>query len=180
MAHLGHNVAVYDIDPSRIAMLASGVPPFYEPGFAELLKSTLGTGRLRFTDSVKEAVSAAEIHFICVGTPQRQGADAADLSGVDSAFQAILNHADRPGTIVGKSTVPVGTAQRLAEAVSSTDAGNHLEVAWNPEFLREGTAIQDTLKPDRLVFGVASEAGERALIEAYSVLLGEGIPSNHH
>ena len=176
MAHLGHEVAVYDIDPSRIAMLDAGVPPFYEPGFAELLQSTLGTGKLRFTDTVEEAVRGAEMHFICVGTPQQQGADAADLTSVEAAFHAILTYADRPGTIVGKSTVPVGTAQRLADAVSSTAALSHLEVTWNPEFLRESTAIQDTLRPDRLVFGVASKAGEKALIEVYSVLLGEGVP----
>lgn len=177
MAHLGHEVTVYDIDPSKIAKLDAGEPPFYEPGFTELLRSTLATGRLRFTNSVEEAVSGAEIHFICVGTPQQQGADAADVSGVDAAFHAILTYADRPGTIVGKSTVPVGTAQRLADALSSTETVAHLEVAWNPEFLREGNAIQDTLKPDRLVFGVSSKAGEEALIEAYGVLLGDGVPS---
>jgi UDPglucose 6-dehydrogenase len=174
---LGHEVAVYDIDPSKIVKLDAGTAPFYEPGFAELLKLTLATGRLRFTDSVEEAVRGAEIHFICVGTPQRQGADAADLSGVDAAFHAILTHADRPGTIVGKSTVPVGTAQRLADALSSAETAVNLEVAWNPEFLREGNAIQDTLKPDRLVFGVSSKAGEEALIAAYGALLSDGVPS---
>ncbi len=177
MAHLGHEVAVYDIDPSRIEALSQGVTPFYEPGFPELLQSTLAQGNLRFVDSEQEAVRGAEMHFICVGTPQRQGADGADLSSVDSAFDAILNYADRPGTIVGKSTVPVGTAQRLADSIASAGSEPRLEVAWNPEFLREGTAIEDTLKPDRLVFGVVSEAGEKALTEVYSALLGAGVPS---
>ncbi len=176
MAHLGHEVAVYDIDPSRIAMLEAGVPPFYEPGFGELLESTLASGRLRFTSSEEDAIRGAEIHFVCVGTPQRQGADAADLSSVDAAFAAVVNFADCPGTIVGKSTVPVGTAQRLADSTASANSGPHLDVAWNPEFLREGTAIQDTLKPDRLVFGVTAEAGEKALIEVYSALLSDGVP----
>jgi len=169
-------VKVYDVDADKISMLANGAPPFFEPGFAELLESTLGTGRLVFTDSAREAVQGATVHFICVGTPQQQGADAADLRYVDSAFQMILANADCAGTIVGKSTVPVGTAQRLAAAVPREGPAPRIEVAWNPEFLREGTAIEDTLRPDRLVFGVDSESSEKVLLEVYGSLLEDGIP----
>jgi UDPglucose 6-dehydrogenase len=176
MAHLGHEVKVYDVDPAKIAMLAQGTSPFYEPGFNELLGATQATGRLLFTNSAQEAIQGAEMHFICVGTPQQQGCDAADLSYLDSAFQTILNHADRTGTIVGKSTVPVGTAQRLADSIPS-DAGNFdLKIAWNPEFLREGNAIEDTLAPDRLVFGIDSEASETKLLRAYDSLVAAGVP----
>jgi UDPglucose 6-dehydrogenase len=176
MAHLGHDVNVYDIDATRIATLAAGVPPFYEPGFGELLASTLATGRLLFADSAQRAIRGAEMHFICVGTPQQQGGDAADLRYVDSAFQMIVANADCAGTIVGKSTVPVGTAQRLADAIPREGTVPRLEVAWNPEFLREGTAVADTLSPDRLVFGVDSESSEKALMEVYGSLVEGGIP----
>jgi UDPglucose 6-dehydrogenase len=176
MTHLGHEVRAYDVDTAKIAMLAYGAPPFYEPGFGEFLESTLATGRLLFTDSAQEAIWGAEVHFICVGTPQQQGSDAADIRYVDSAFQAIVENADCAGTIVGKSTVPVGTAQRLADTISREGTGSPLEVAWNPEFLREGTAIEDTLRPDRLVFGVDSETSEKVLPEVYGSLLRDGIP----
>lgn len=176
MAHLGHEVKVYDVDATKIAMLASGAPPFFEPGFVELLESTLTTGRLVFTDSAREAIQGAEVHFICVGTPQQQGSDAADLRYVDSAFETVVEYADCVGTIVGKSTVPVGTARRLADALAHRSQDRRLEIAWNPEFLREGTAIEDTLRPDRLVFGVDSETAEKVLTEVYGSLLGDGIP----
>lgn len=176
MAHLGHEVKVYDIDPAKVAMLAKGTPPFYEPGFKELLTSTLATGRLLFTDSAREAIRGAEMHFICVGTPQQHGSDAADLSYVESAFHSIIDEADRPGTIVGKSTVPVGTAQRLADSIVGVTGLHDLKVAWNPEFLREGNAIEDTLNPDRLVFGVDSQDSEKELSRVYNRLIEAGVP----
>ncbi len=175
MAHLGHTVTAYDVNSERLGMLAAGVPPFYEPGFAELLKPTLASGRLTFSDSAQDAIRGAEVHFICVGTPQQQGSEAADLRYVDAAFQTIVANADSAGTIVGKSTVPVGTARRLAEAIPRTSQPR-LEVAWSPEFLREGTAIEDTLNPDRLVFGVESTAAEKALLDVYAELIGQGVP----
>jgi len=175
MAHLGHDVVAFDIDCDKVAMLAKGDPPFYEPGFDQLLKTTLATGRLRFTDSACEAIQGAEVHFICVGTPQQQGAEAADLSYVDSAFEEILANMNRPSVIVGKSTVPVGTAQRLADATQRRGVNDSVEVAWNPEFLREGTAIEDTLRPDRLVFGVETEACESVLKEVYASLISDGV-----
>lgn len=174
LARLGHHVVGYDTDPAKITALSAGTPPFYEPGFAELLTTELQSGRLRFTSDAADAISGAVVHFVCVGTPQAAGSHAADLQYVDSAFRLVVDHADVPGVVIGKSTVPVGTAQRLAaDVVGRCD---ELEVAWNPEFLREGKAIEDTLRPDRLVFGVASEFAEKLLLEVYAALIDAGIP----
>lgn len=176
MAHLGHEVVAYDTDAAKIAMLSAGSSPFYEPGFDELLGAVLATGRLRFTQSADDAVSGASVHFVCVGTPQLAGSDAADVRYVDSAFKAVVASADCDGLIVGKSTVPVGTAQRLAAELAESSSPHALEIAWNPEFLREGKAIEDTLRPDRLVFGVTSEHAEKTLREVYGSLIDAGTP----
>ena len=175
MAHLGHEVAAYDTDTTKIAMLAAGEPPFFEPGFAELLESVLATGRLRFTHDAKEAVSTAAVHFVCVGTPSIPGSQAAYVGYVDSAVATIAVHVDCDGVIVGKSTVPVGTAQRLAADLTARRSPR-LEVAWNPEFLREGRAIDDTLRPDRLICGVSSQEAAKALLEVYSSIIEAGSP----
>jgi UDPglucose 6-dehydrogenase len=174
MAHLGHDVVAYDTDASKIDMLSAGSSPFYEPGFDELLGTVLATGRLRFTKSPEEAVAGATVHFVCVGTPQLPGSDAADVQYVDGAFRMVAEKADCDGLIVGKSTVPVGTAQRLAAELATSPLG--LELAWNPEFLREGKAIEDTLRPDRLVFGVTSEHAEKTLQEVYGPIIDAGTP----
>ncbi|WP_237571391.1 UDP-glucose dehydrogenase family protein [Mycolicibacterium lacusdiani] len=174
MAHLGHDVVAYDTDASKIDMLSAGSSPFYEPGFDELLATVLATGRLRFTKSPAEAVAGASVHFVCVGTPQLPGSDAADVQYVDGAFRMVAENADCDGLIVGKSTVPVGTAQRLAAELATSPLG--LELAWNPEFLREGKAIEDTLRPDRLVFGVTSEHAEKTLQEVYGPIIDAGTP----
>ncbi len=176
MAQLGHDVVAYDTDATKIAMLSEGRAPFFEPGLDELLASVLDSGRLRFTHSPEEAVSGTAVHFVCVGTPQLAGSDAADVRYVDSAFRTIATNADTDGLIVGKSTVPVGTAQRLSAEVAELAPDRGLEVAWNPEFLREGKAIDDTLHPDRLVFGVTSEDAEKLLLQVYGSLIDEGIP----
>jgi len=176
MAHIGHEVVAYDTDAAKIATLSTGASPFYEPGFDELLAEVLATGRLRFTQSVQEAVTGASVHFVCVGTPQLAGSDAANIAYVDSAFRSVAAHADCDGLVVGKSTVPVGTAQRLAAEVAETSSEHRLEVAWNPEFLREGKAIEDTLAPDRLVFGVTSEYAEKTLQEVYGSIIEAGTP----
>ncbi|MGV0871977.1 UDP-glucose dehydrogenase family protein [Mycolicibacterium sp. XJ879] len=176
MAHLGHDVVGYDTDSMKVEALSQAVSPFFEPEFEELLESTLAAGQLRFTSSAEEAVRGADVHFICVGTPQQSGSDAADLRYVESAVQSIMDSADHDALIVGKSTVPVGTAQRLANNKDLQARGHRLEVAWNPEFLREGTAVQDTLHPDRLVFGVASENAEKTLIEVYGKTIEGGTP----
>lgn len=176
MAQIGHEVVAYDTDASKIATLSTGRSPFFEPGFDELLAEVLATGRLRFTQSADEAVSGASVHFVCVGTPQQAGSDAANIQYVDSAFRAVAAHADCDGLIVGKSTVPVGTAQRLSAELADTPSAHRLEVAWNPEFLREGKAIEDTLRPDRLVFGVTSEYAEKTLQEVYGSIIEAGTP----
>lgn len=176
MARLGHEVRAYDTDPKKIAALADGTSPFYEPGLDELLSEALSTGRLTFTQSAADAVSGATVHFVCVGTPQLPDSDAADVRYVNSAVASVAQHADCDSVIVGKSTVPVGTAQRLAGEVAAVSSPHRLEIAWNPEFLREGKAIEDTLSPDRLVFGVTSEYAEKALIEVYDQLISSGTP----
>jgi UDPglucose 6-dehydrogenase len=174
MSSLGHEVVGYDTDSTKVQALSRGISPFFEPDFEELLKSALATGRLRFTSSAVEAVRNAQLHFICVGTPQQSGSDAADVRFVDAAVQTVADLADCDGLIVGKSTVPVGTAQRLAEKLSGD--GSQLELAWNPEFLREGMAVRDTLHPDRLVFGVTSEHAEKSLLEVYGKIVDDGTP----
>jgi len=174
MASLGHEVVGYDTDSAKVDALSRGAPTFFEPGFEQLLKSVLGTGQLRFTTSAEEAVRGAAVHFICVNTPQQASSDAADLRFVDAAVQTVAELADRDALICGKSTVPVGTARRLADSL--TGDAPRLELAWHPEFLREGMAVHDTLHPDRLVFGVTSEYAEKCMREVYSKLIDGGTP----
>ncbi|WP_269453241.1 UDP-glucose dehydrogenase family protein [Yinghuangia sp. ASG 101] len=177
MAELGYEVVGVDVDPDKVAALQSGRAPFYEPGLEDLLAPHLASGRLRFTASVEDAAAFGDVHFICVGTPQRKGEFAADTRYLDEAVDALAPHLDRPCLVVGKSTVPVGTAARLAERLAEKAAcGSAAELAWNPEFLREGHAVQDTLKPDRLVVGVRSEAAEARLREVYAPLIDAEVP----
>ena len=177
MAVLGHEVVGIDIDGDRVAALAAAKAPFFEPGLDELLAEQLATGRLTFSTDWSLAGSA-QAHFICVGTPQKRGENAADLSAVDSAFAALLPHLVPGDVVIGKSTVPVGTAERLSEQLA--DAQPEAVLAWNPEFLREGFAIEDTLRPDRLVYGLPEgEPGEMArsvLDEIYRRPLADGTP----
>jgi UDPglucose 6-dehydrogenase len=181
MARLGHEVVGVDVDEQKVAALRDGRAPFYEPGLPELLAEVSLTGRLTFSADVADA-AGADVHFICVGTPQTHGEFRADLSYVDAATSALKPYL-RPGDVVaGKSTVPVGTAERLADSLAGTGA----TLVWNPEFLREGFAVQDTLHPDRLVYGlptdddgVATAEGEKAkavLDEVYASTLASGIP----
>jgi UDPglucose 6-dehydrogenase len=175
LAELGHEVVGIDLDAAKVASLQSGRPTFHEPGLPESLGSALASGRLRFSTAI-EHVRGSRVHFITVGTPQRRGEGAADLTYVRAAVDALLPHLMPGDLVVGKSTVPVGTAGDLAARVTASGA----TLAWNPEFLREGFAIADTLAPDRLVYGVpAGEAGERArdtLDEVYSAALAAGTP----
>ncbi|MGP4031787.1 UDP-glucose dehydrogenase family protein [Pseudarthrobacter sp. 1C304] len=151
MAKLGHDVVGIDVDERKIAALSEAKSPFYEPGLDDLLEEVQATGRLFFTTDMA-AAAGCDVHFICVGTPQKKGENGADLSYVDAATSTLLPHL-RPGNIVvGKSTVPVGTAARLAEWVRQVEPLT--QMMWNPEFLREGHAVSDTLRPDRLVYGV--------------------------
>jgi UDPglucose 6-dehydrogenase len=167
MAELGHEVVGIDVDVSKIAALSEGRTPFFEPGLPEVLISALASGRLRFSTEIAEA-AGAEVHFVAVGTPQKKGSNAADLTYVNAAVDALLPHLAAGDLVVGKSTVPVGTAARLAAVIDT--AGSGATLAWNPEFLREGFAVQDTISPDRLVYGVAAgESGERAVAQLNAV-----------
>ena len=174
MAELGFEVIGVDIDPAKVEILQSGRVPFYEPGLPEVLARNIDAGRLRFTTSISEAAATADIHFICVGTPQQAGANAADLSQVFGSVQALAPHLRAGALVVGKSTVPVGTAALIADQLAIT--APDVEVAWNPEFLREGFAVADTLHPDRLVIGVRGNRAEDLLRQVYAPLLADGVP----
>lgn len=180
MAELGHDVLGVDIDAGKLAKLAAGELPFYEPGLPEVLRSNIDAGRLRFTTSYQEAAKFADVHFVAVGTPQKHGELAADLRHVDAVVESLAPLLDRPAVIFGKSTVPAGTASRLGTRVRElAPALDQVEVAWNPEFLREGFAVQDTLHPDRIVLGVDPHDrgnAEAAAREVYAALLEEQIP----
>jgi UDPglucose 6-dehydrogenase len=172
MASLGHDVVGVDVDDAKVDQLQRGRVPFYEPGLPELLEEQVGSGRLRFTTDLAAAAQGADMHFVCVGTPQRKGEFAADLTFVDAAFSALVEVIEPGSTVVGKSTVPVGTAARLAAIVNR--AGAHL--VWNPEFLREGFAVEDTLRPDRIVLGLDEGHGLDAMCAAYASILDAGVP----
>src|SRR3954468_1083746 len=176
MAELGFNVIATDVDPRKVAMLSTGVAPFFEPGLNELLQAHVRSGRLRFTSDITEIAAECDVHFICVGTPQ--GADGvANTSYLEAAFAALVTHIRRDALIVGKSTVPVGTAERLRRLLPNADVvGIDVDLAWNPEFLREGFAVSDSLAPDRLVFGVHSATAERMLRRVYDKIIRTGVP----
>ncbi|MEH3139272.1 MAG: UDP-glucose/GDP-mannose dehydrogenase family protein [Mycobacterium kyogaense] len=179
MAELGHEVIGVDIDPGKIAKLASGDVPFYEPGLPKMLQRNLDAGRLRFTTDYAEAADFADVHFLGVGTPQKKGEYGADLRHVYAVIDALVPQLRRPAVIVGKSTVPVGTAADLVErAAALSPDGVPVEIAWNPEFLREGFAVHDTLRPDRIVVGVQkdSQLAEAAIRALYAPLLDDGVP----
>jgi len=175
MAELGFEVIGLDVDPAKIALLTQGRVPFYEPGLDEVLQRNIEAGRLHFTTSWEEVADFADVHFICVGTPQAAGAQRADMSQVFGSVEALAPHLKPDALVVGKSTVPVGTAAALADLLA-TKAAAGVEVAWNPEFLREGFAVQDTLHPDRLVVGVRSQRAEDLLREVYAPVTAEGTP----
>ena len=177
MAVLGFEVLGVDVDERKVELLASGEVPFFEPGLPELLVKALESGRLRFTTSYAEAAEFGDVHFICVGTPQQAGSDAADLTYVDAAFTTLARHLRRRTLVVGKSTVPVGTAARLIRQVHElSPVGAQVELAWNPEFLREGFAVDDTMNPDRLVFGVQTAWAEEQLRAAFAPVIAAGAP----
>ena len=177
MAELGFDVVGVDVDQAKVDALAAGKVPFFEPGLPELLEKTLATGRLRFTTDAASAVAGADVHFVCVGTPQQRTSHAANLAFVESATTVIARNLTKDAVIVGKSTVPVGTAARLRELVAATvPAGIDAELLWNPEFLREGKAVGDTLHPDRIVLGGVSEKSEAVMRAVYAAPIAEGSP----
>ncbi|MEV5610975.1 UDP-glucose/GDP-mannose dehydrogenase family protein [Streptomyces sp. NPDC052225] len=176
MAELGFEVLGLDVVPEKIEMLTRGEVPMYEPGLEELLRKHVAgiegsTGRLRFTMDFQEVAEFGDVHFVCVNTPQRHGEYACDMSYVDAAFGSLAPHLKPGALVVGKSTVPVGSAARLAALLPEGT-----ELAWNPEFLREGFAVGDTLHPDRIVIGVGSERAEKLLRDVYATPLAEGSP----
>ncbi|WP_328399891.1 UDP-glucose/GDP-mannose dehydrogenase family protein [Streptomyces sp. NBC_00390] len=180
MAELGFEVLGLDVVPEKIEMLAAGRVPMYEPGLEELLaKHVAGiegsSGRLRFTTSWEEVGEFGDVHFVCVNTPQKHGEYACDMSYVDAAFASLAPQLKDGALVVGKSTVPVGSADRLARLLAE-QAPVGVELAWNPEFLREGFAVQDTLHPDRIVVGLESERAEKLMREVYATPVAEGSP----
>lgn len=163
MAELGHDVIGVDVDTEKLAGLARGKAPFFEPGLDAMLKVHVESGRLRFTSSYTEAAEFADVHFIAVPTPQRRGEFGADMTYVDAVVTTLSPLLEKPALIFGKSTVPVGTTARLSEVAKRlAPVGDAVEVAWNPEFLREGNAVQDTLRPDRIVLGIDRQRSGRA------------------
>ena len=173
MSSLGFEVVGVDTDQNKVDALSRGELPFYEPGLDSLLADEVKTGRLTFTTDFSQ-VADADVHFICVGTPQSKDGLAADLSYVRGSVAAIAPHLKKGSLVVGKSTVPVGTAQSLREELSRT--APQADLAWNPEFLREGFAVEDTLTPNRLVVGVTSDAHEEILKEVYKKIIDLGTP----
>lgn len=177
MASLGHQVIALDVDPEKIASLNAGVVPFHEPELQDLLSAALASGNLRFTTDWETVAAEADVHFLCVGTPKSKDSDAADLSQVNGAIASLAPHLTKPALIAGKSTVPVGTAARLSEYLqANSPAGSQIHLAWNPEFLREGFAVQDTLHPDRIVIGITNSEDEKSLREVYAASIDEGTP----
>jgi UDPglucose 6-dehydrogenase len=176
MAELGYTVVGVDTDAEKVASLQEGRAPFYEPHLDPLIRKHVDGGRLRFSTRMADAADA-DVHFVCVGTPQRHDGLAADLSYVDAAIDSLARVLRRPCLVVGKATVPVGTAERLARRLADVaPVGGGAELAWNPEFLREGFALEDTLHPDRLVFGVQSGRVEQTLREIFAPAIAEGVP----
>ncbi|MCB2411977.1 UDP-glucose/GDP-mannose dehydrogenase family protein [Demequina sp. TTPB684] len=179
MAELGHDVVGVDVDAAKVARLSRGEVPFYEPGLPDLISKHVATGRLRFTTDAAQAADA-DVHFIGVGTPQKRGEYAADMTFVDAVIETLAPMLERPTVILGKSTVPVGTAARLAARVRElAPVGDGAELGWNPEFLREGHAVEDTLRPDRQVLGIDKDRPgriEAVTREVYADIIGRGTP----
>jgi UDPglucose 6-dehydrogenase len=176
MVELGYEVIGLDVDQSKIDSLRAGRIPFFEPGLPELLGKHIDSGKLRFTTDYAEVAEFADVHFVCVGTPQQKGQYAADLTYVEAAFSSLAPHLTRRALVVGKSTVPAGTAARMNALLTDLAPNKEVELAWNPEFLREGFAVEDTLRPDRLVFGVHSEWAEQTIRSAFEPVIAAGTP----
>ncbi len=173
MSSLGFEVIGIDVDPAKIAILSKGEIPFYEPGLDTLLQEQVSSGRLKFSSEISDAADC-DVHFLCVGTPQVKDGLAADLKYVNASLEAVGLIAKDGSLVVGKSTVPVGTAARLRERLLELNPKSDL--AWNPEFLREGFAVKDTLHPNRLVVGVTNDRAENILKEVYAANLAENTP----
>jgi UDPglucose 6-dehydrogenase len=175
MAEVGHDVLGVDVDQDKIALLNTGKAWFHEPGLDEMLSRNVVAGRLRFTTNTAEAAGFARVHFLGVATPGRPDGTY-DLSQVNAAATSLARYVSEPCLVIGKSTVPPGTAASLRTVAADVSPAADIDVVWNPEFLREGSAVQDTLMPDRIVIGTASDSAEAVLREIYRPLTDAGIP----
>jgi len=177
MASLGHDVVALDVDQDKVTSLAAGIVPFHEPGLPELLQESLSAEKIHFTSDWTDVASQADVHFLCVGTPQSPESPAADLSQIKSAISSLAPLLTKPCLIVGKSTVPVGTAKWISEyLIANSPAGKGVHLVWNPEFLREGFAVEDTLHPDRIVLGIQNEEDVSVLTDIYASALEGSTP----
>ncbi len=177
MASVGHDVVGLDVDENKVNSLTAGKVPFHEPGLPELLQESLAAGKIQFTTDWAAVASAADVHFLCVGTPQSPESPAADLSQIQSAVRSLAPLLTKPCLVVGKSTVPVGTAKWISEyLVANSPAGKDVHLVWNPEFLREGFAVEDTLRPDRIVLGIKEESDVAVLTDIYASALTGNTP----
>lgn len=176
MAISGFEVLALDTDQAKLDKLAAGQTPFHEPKFANVLERALDSGNLRFTTSYEDLGKFGDVHFICVGTPQSKDGIAADLTYVRSAVESLAPHLTRKCVIAGKSTVPVGTTDWIRSRVAELAQCDDIHIAWNPEFLREGFAVKDTLEPDRIVVGVTNHYAEDQLRKVYVEQIEAGIP----
>ena len=177
MASVGHDVVALDVDENKVNSLTAGKVPFHEPGLPELLQESLAAGKIQFTTDWAAVASGADVHFLCVGTPQSPESPAADLSQIQSAVRSLAPLLTKPCLVVGKSTVPVGTAKWISEyLVANSPAGKDVHLVWNPEFLREGFAVEDTLRPDRIVLGIKEESDVAVLTDIYASALTGNTP----
>ena len=179
MAELGHEVLGVDVDENKISRLKNSEVPFYEPGLPEVLQRNIEAGRLDFTTDYARAAQFANVHFIGVGTPQQRGSYAADTRYVEAVIDDLVPQLQGDHLILGKSTVPVGTAAALQERADKlVQPGASVEIAWNPEFLREGYAVKDTIEPDRIVLGTRGRdsRAEEIARQVYATPLGSGTP----
>lgn len=174
-AKLGHQVIGIDPDAAKIELLSQGKLPFYEPGLEEALREVKAAGKISFATEHSPSSSSADIHMLCVGTPQGADGSSADTKFLYSALNSLLPFLDEDAVIVGKSTVPVGTAAQIRSYLESKlNFSPH--IAWNPEFLREGTALKDTLEPDRIVIGTDDPWSEKLLRLLYQQITDGGVP----
>ncbi|KOX20861.1 UDP-glucose 6-dehydrogenase [Nocardiopsis sp. NRRL B-16309] len=177
LAEMGFEVLGLDVDQAKIDTLRSGRVPFYEPGLDELLSANIEAGRLDFTTSYDEVAEFTDLHLVCVGTPQRDESGAADLRYVNAVIEELAPRLTRPSVVVGRSTVPVGTAALLAQRLTAlAPVGSEAELGWSPEFLREGFGVEDTLRPNRIVIGTDSPRVEKAVRHLWQQQADEGVP----
>lgn len=174
LAALGHDVVGHDADAGKIATISQGQSPFHEPGLEELLQREMASGRLRFTPDPRDAITGSEVVFLCVGTPPKATGEAS-LIAVENAARIVAQHATKPLLVVEKSTVPAGTAQRVQKVLELERSDHELLVCSNPEFLREGHAVQDSLEPERVLVGAGSERAFEVMRRVYEPLTSKGV-----